>query len=170
MSEELIAEVDWNDNVISVRSKKELKQYQFPHRVALILPRTNDDKFILARRAKDKFPCPDVWVFGIGGHVKADETYEQAALREMKEETGFETEVIELAKAKHDGSEEKIISKLFTTREYIDIILLKPDVKEIQFLKEFSIKEISEMIDANPVNFAPNFITVFKAFLESNKY
>ncbi len=164
MQEELIEEVDWNDNVLKIRPKRELKQERFLHRGVVIIPKSEDNKFILCRRAKHKFPFPDVWCCAIGGHVRLNEAYEQAALREMKEEIGIETELIKVAKVKYNGEKEKVIHEVYTTKDNLDINSLNCDPEEIQFLKSFTIKEISEMIQQNPKNFIPTFLTIFEEF------
>jgi 8-oxo-dGTP diphosphatase len=48
---------------------------------------------LIARRASDAEHLPDVWEFP-GGKIEAGETPEQAAIREAREETGLEIEVV----------------------------------------------------------------------------
>src|SRR3989338_6479303 len=83
MTPELLPHIDEHDNLIAIHPKETIKQQNLRHRVSLIIPKTTDNKFILALRAKDKFPHPNVWVCAVGGKVQSHETYEQAALREM---------------------------------------------------------------------------------------
>ncbi len=71
MQEERFHEVDQDDNVIGTYSKTELKERKFRHRITIVLPKAKDGKFIFSRRAKDKFPFPDVWVCAVGGKVSA---------------------------------------------------------------------------------------------------
>ncbi len=164
MPEEFIEEVDWNDNVVKLRLKKDLKQEQFPHRGAVILPLTNNGKIILCKRSKNKWPFPDVLCAAIGGHVKVNESYENAAKREMKEEADLETEIKEIAILKNNTETEQIIHHIFTTQQEIQLNSLKPDPVEIQYLEAFEINEVNKMIQQNPKQFAPTFINVFKAF------
>src|SRR5918993_5302831 len=47
-----------------------------------------DGMLLLGRRSAEKATCPDTWDV-IGGHVEAGETFEDALLREVEEETGI---------------------------------------------------------------------------------
>jgi 8-oxo-dGTP diphosphatase len=50
----------------------------------------NNGEYLLAERSRD-----NKWEF-VGGKVEAGETIEEAALRELKEETGLQAEIIEV--------------------------------------------------------------------------
>ncbi|MEK6948120.1 MAG: NUDIX domain-containing protein [Nanoarchaeota archaeon] len=167
--EEQIYEVDWEDNVIGIRNKSELKQRIFTFRASLIIPRTDDNKFIISRRAKDKFPFPDVWTCTAGGKVQANESYEEAAIRELEEETSIKTELEFITTSKYDGDKEKGIYKMFTTKNAIDINKLIPDTTEIQYFREFTLEEIENMIKEKSEEFAPTFIIHFKEFCKKIK-
>lgn len=166
---EYIAEVDENDIVLSVRNKDELKENRFRHRICLIIPKTENNKVILSKRAKDKFPFPDVWTCGLGGKVRADESYEEAALREMEEESGFKTNLKLVATSKLDLDQEKAIAKIFTTEKEISLDVFNPDPREIQYFKEFTIEEVEDMIENTPSQLAPTFLRHFLIFKEEFK-
>ncbi len=59
------------------------------HLVIHVWVRDRDGRFLLTRRAPDKFPFPDCWEC-TGGSALAGETSEEAALRETYEETGLD--------------------------------------------------------------------------------
>lgn len=167
MTEEMIEEVDCNDNTIQIVPKTELKKRVFFYRNSLIIPKTFNNQFIIAKRAENKFPYPGVWCCGIGGGVKANESYEDAALREMIEESGFSTELSLVSNFVYDTEIHKAIFQVFTTKEVIPIEQLIPEEKEIQYFKSFSLEEIDSMIKENPSNFAPTFIKAFYSFKEN---
>ena len=60
-----------------------------------INPITKEKEVLITRRKETMRAFPNVWVFP-GGHVDHGETLQQAALRELKEETGIEIEEREL--------------------------------------------------------------------------
>ena len=167
--EELFAEVDENDNVLAVYSKERLKELRFRHRLVLIVPKAKEGKFIFAKRAKVKFPFPDVWVFGVGGKVRAGETYEEAAIRETEEEIGIKLNVEEVATSKLDLAQEKAIAKIFTTKEIMDLEEFRLDHSEIDYVEAFTVKEMEEIIQNKPESFAPTFIRHFKVFADAYK-
>ena len=134
-------------------------------RVSLIIPRGSDGRFIFARRAVNKHPFPDTWVCGVGGKANPDESFEQAALREMVEEVGISASVSKMGEFHYD-KEFKADFVVFTTEQSLAIDSFKPDPAEIQFLKEFSIDEIKSLIEENPDDFAPTFRVALEEFVK----
>jgi ADP-ribose pyrophosphatase YjhB (NUDIX family) len=68
------------------------KQLEFPIRgAALCLPVVGEDKVVLVKR---EVPPNTGWSLP-GGRVEETETFEEAALRELKEETGIEAQEID---------------------------------------------------------------------------
>ena len=167
--EEFFAEVDENDTVLAVHSKEKLKEVKFRHRVVLVLPKTDEGKIILGKRAKEKFPFPGIWCCALGGKVRANESYEEAVVREMKEEIGMNLEVEEVAISKLDLVQEKAIAKIFTTKEGAVLEQFKLDPSEIEYCRSFTVNEILSLIEKEPNSFAPTFIRHFKVFAEAWK-
>ena len=167
MQEEMIHEVDWDDNIIATHSVKRLKEIKFVHRSSLVIPKTTDGKFILCKRAKNKYPFPDTWCCAIGGKVRAKETYEEAAIREMLEEGKVSADLEFITKYAHKKDDYPCIFSVFTTKEEVNIESLKPDISEIQYFKSFELEEIRQMINKNPDEFAPTFITIFLEFYKA---
>ena len=66
------------------------------HIVCDILIRHRDGSFLLTLRDPGKDPYPDCWEASAGGSALAGETPEEAARREMREETGLDAETMEL--------------------------------------------------------------------------
>lgn len=164
---ELIPEIDWDDNVVALHPKEKLKEKMFPHRVSLVIPKTADNKILLCRRAKNKFPFPDVWCCAIGGKVLANESYEAAAYREMKEEVGMNSPLEHVTKFKYNKEDYKAIFAVFTTKDAIskDVFNLDPD--EIQYISAFSVDEVNQMIKSNPEEFASTFLAALDAFVSN---
>ena len=66
------------------------------HLVCDILIRHRDGTFLLTLRDSRKEAFPGCWEASAGGAAQAGETPEEAARREMREETGLEAEKLEL--------------------------------------------------------------------------
>ena len=164
---EFIDHVTWDDLVLRSRPKSDLKEGQFPHRGAVVLPRTPNGKFILAKRAKDKHPFPDIWCCGIGGHVASGETYEEAALREMQEEAGISSSLEFLAVSQYDSPEEQILFHVFASQDHFSVEDFSPDPREIQYFKAFHLEEIEAMIAQDASLFSPTFVKIIEAVRKS---
>lgn len=87
-----------------------------PHlRIALALI-VRGDEVLVQRRASDADHLPDVWEFP-GGKIEANETPEQAAIREAREETGLEIEIMRaLAPIEWDYPERIVVLHPFEAR------------------------------------------------------
>ena|SRR3989338_3866482 len=167
MTPELLPHIDEHDNLIAIHPKETIKQQNLRHRVSLIIPKTTDNKFILALRAKDKFPHPNVWVCAVGGKVQSHETYEQAALREMQEEANIQSTLkLIIPNSPYENDKEKYIAQVFTTIQEIPLHLLHPDPSEIQYFQSFSLEEAKTLINQHPEKFAPSFRIHFQRFIE----
>lgn len=60
--------------------------------VAVIIEK--DNKILITKRSAKRDHAPNEWEAGITGRVDQGETCEEAAVREVKEETGLEVELI----------------------------------------------------------------------------
>jgi len=166
---ELIEEIDWQRNVLAVHPKEELKQRMFPHKVSLVIPRAEEGKFILCRRAKDKEPFPDTWCCAVGGKVLAGESYRAAAEREMVEEVGVAEPLTRVTWFNYNQEDYQAIFEVFTTEKPMPLERFQLDPSEIQYLKAFTVAEIREMIEREPNEFAPTFRVALAAFAQSLK-
>ena len=79
---------------------KEIPEGRY-HIVCDILIRHRDGEFLLTRRDPNKEPYPGCLEASAGGSVLAGETPEEGARREMKEETGLETDKLEQISVTH---------------------------------------------------------------------
>ena len=81
--------VDENDQVIGQATKERLHKEGLMHRGVNVIFYTKAGMVILQRRSATKNTFPNKLDPTVGGHVDAGETYEQAALKEVAEETGL---------------------------------------------------------------------------------
>jgi len=164
---DLIEEIDWDGNILAIHPITKLKERMFIHKASLIIPKANNEKFIFAKRAPNKFPYPNTWTCGIGGKVNANETTEDAAKREAMEEAGLETEIDFISSFKYDGDSYKAVFSLFTTKNPVSISQLNLDKNEISFMQEMTIKEMDDIVKNRPNDCAPTFIYAFNALKSS---
>jgi isopentenyldiphosphate isomerase len=163
---EYIDEIDWDGKIVNVHSKEKITN-DVVHMVSLVIPRSNEGKFILSKRSKDKNPFPDMWVCAVGGKVSSGESAVEAAKREMVEEAGIKVPLKQVATIKYNEKDYKAVFYIFTTKNPISVNQLRANPKEVQYFMEFSMNKIESMISENPKSFAPTFIPAFAAFSES---
>lgn len=85
---ELLEIVDENDCVIGTRSRADIHTLGLRHREVHVWFVTLQNEIIFQRRSATKDTFPNLLSASVGGHVEIGQTYEQAAIREIEEETG----------------------------------------------------------------------------------
>lgn len=82
--------VDENDTVIGRALRSEIHDKGFYHREVHVWFVTPAQEIIFQKRALDKDTFPGLLDATVGGHVELGESYDDAALKEITEETGLE--------------------------------------------------------------------------------
>ena len=100
-----------------------------------------DGKVLLIKRAYE--PFKGQWAIP-GGRLEGDETAEQCAAREMKEETGFDIEIIKLTGLYSDPARDprKIIAAGFLVRRIGGKMAAGDDAGEAQW---FSLSDLPQL-------------------------
>ncbi|PLW79995.1 hypothetical protein C0585_04880 [Candidatus Woesearchaeota archaeon] len=96
--DDLIDVVDDNDEVIDTKTKKEVMEQVLPHRGVNIILFNSKDEIFVHQRSLDKKAYPGYWAFLFGGFVDAGESHDEAALRELEEESGIKADKLEFLK------------------------------------------------------------------------
>ncbi len=99
-------------------------------------------KIVLVKR--NTIPFKGYWALP-GGRVEQGETIERAIVREVKEETGLEVEIIRKIGEYHEqGNQEGVEYDYYPACFFVKIIggKLKPQQAEIQEVKIFSLDDI----------------------------
>lgn len=163
---EILYIVDENDNVKGQAPKDIIYKEKYTHRIVHILVFNKKGQMALQLRTKNCLFCPNCWSTSVGGHVKAGETYEEAALREYKEELGVVSNLSFFKKDFYvsEGAPNKF---LVTFKAYSKgpFNLNAQAVDKIEF---FSIKKISSMI-RNGQKFHPELLFLLKKYFLKDK-
>lgn len=138
---EILAVVDDDDNVIGKERRDVIHQKGLVHReVWLYL--VQDGKFLLQKRVDN-----NKWDCTVGGHFPYDQDYDEAAIRETKEEIGLDITEKNLQRiAKLRNNYDFITHKnnnfgfLYMLKD-VDVSMIKKDDGEIIELKFFTKEE-----------------------------
>lgn len=117
------------------------------HGISAIAIIDNEDRVLIQKRAETKKDEPNKWDLSSAGHIDADETPKQAAIREIYEEVGIKVEendltLIDTYLNKVKLNEETYINHftyLYIVKKDIDInkiVMQKKEVSEIRFVNK----------------------------------
>jgi isopentenyl-diphosphate delta-isomerase type 1 len=161
--EEYFDVVDEDDKVISRAKRKECHSNpELIHRAVHIIILNSKGQILLEKRSMEKDLYPGLWC-DIAGHLDSGENYEEAARRELKEETSLETPLKFLFKFRKDAEKETEFISVFSC-ESEGPFRINPE--ETQFVKFFDISEIKEML-AEGGSITPGTAGTLRKYLKS---
>jgi len=156
----IVTEVDKDDNVMGSRHILEFPDSDRIHRGALVLIFNSENNILLQRKAKDCLLYPGTWDFSAAGFVDEGESYEQAAVRETKEELGIKIDVKRILHHFWFSKEDKAHLDLFKAK-YDSDVSISHDVQDTRWI---ALEDLKQEIDQTPENFSEPFVAVMKAF------
>ena len=135
------------------------------HGISAIALIDKDRKLLLQKRASNKKTEPDKWDLSGAGHIDIDETPEQAAVRELFEETGVKVEIDELKLIDTYLNKVKLDKNTFINHyTYLFLVQKDIDIKAIQMQES----EVSEVIFVDKKRYNELFNN--KEMVEAIKY
>jgi isopentenyldiphosphate isomerase len=87
---EIFDVVDDDDNVIGKTTRKEVHTKNLIHRSVMFFIFDKEGRIFVSQRTKNKEFFREYWSVGLGGHVNTGETYDEAVVREAKEEANMD--------------------------------------------------------------------------------
>jgi len=161
-------DVDDQDKVLTSEQRGKVHEYGFYHRSIHVMIETFKGGFVLQKKAKGT-ENEGTWSSSVSGHVRYQESYEEAAIREIKEELGIEIE---------DPSELTYETKLEaceeTGNEFVHIFSylldqdtekIDPDLEEVEEVIIVDLDDVKKDIDTNPGIYSPAFILCLNKWL-----
>jgi isopentenyldiphosphate isomerase len=164
MITEQIDIVDENDEVLYQASRGEMYAQELTHRIVHVLIFNNRGEIALQLRHKNKDFCPSCWSTSVGGHVLAGETYEQAALREAKEEIGADLEVELFCKDKYKDITKANLNKFLTVYKAIYEGPFEFEENEVEKIEYFPIKDVKLMVATDRTKFHPELLFILERY------
>ena len=160
--------VDKDDKVMfPVYNREILHSNKYRHRAIHIFIETFGGGFVLQLKGKSSENAGK-WSSAVSGHVEYGEDYEEAAIREAKEELGLKIDKKELVRAiKIDACEEtgNEFVVLFTYLMDRNVEFIKPNPNEIENILIGPLPDIIKDINKNPDDYSPAFIKLLNKWL-----
>jgi len=135
--------VDEDDNATGKATRKEIHDKKLIHRSVMFFIFDKKGRIFVTQRTNNKEFFKEYWSIVLGGHVNSGETYEEASIRECKEETGIDDKPIFMGFFKQRIPEEKENVKVYAF--YTDKFP-KIDSFEIKQGKFIAMEEINELL------------------------
>ena len=168
MADELLDIVTDEDTVTHQEMRSTVHQLGLQHRGVHVFLFTPDGKMLVQKRSADRAASPSALDCSVSEHVKAGESYLDAAIRGMKEEMGVDgIEIKELVKFRMNyGTNDNEISTLY--EGIVDPATVKFDPIEIEKINYYSVDELQEMIESGNVKFCGWFVELLNWYLEKS--
>ncbi|TAL58403.1 MAG: NUDIX domain-containing protein [Nanoarchaeota archaeon] len=154
--------VDENDNVIRSAAWEEMMSKSLLHRSANIIVFNSKGEIFVHRRQKNLMLYPGLYDVKFGGSVRAGESYEEAAKRELLEEANIKNAELEfLFTSKFRSKDNNVNRKVFKCTHDNKITLDKEEVFDGKFMKIDEIKKLQKN-----KKLSPSAESVFEEFLK----
>jgi isopentenyl-diphosphate Delta-isomerase len=136
------------------------------HQAANVLLFRSDGRLIVQQRSGDKDVCPGAWDLSVAEHLKPGETYEQGALRGLREELGVANVALQrLGDAVQARLEiaDKGIKDYELQQSFRGIFDgdVRPDPIEVRAVDLMTLAEVTSAMRTRPDDFTPWFRDAF---------
>ncbi len=159
--------VDEHDRKTGTAKRAEVHANNLRHRAVHILIFNATGEVLLQKRSAWKDRHPLRWDSSAAGHVEGDETYDETAMRELKEELGVSVHLQVMG---------KILASEKTGQEFITVYKAECDgpfrfpPEEIKALKFFPVEIVERWVVNKPEDFAPGFLECWRLWRVSNSH
>jgi 16S rRNA (adenine1518-N6/adenine1519-N6)-dimethyltransferase len=153
--------VDENDRIQGYARRSEVHGNNLRHRAVHIFIFNQVGEIYLQQRSRSKDRHPLKWDSSAAGHVTAGETYDQTALREVKEELGVALSLERISKLAASPRTDQEFIWLYRGVASGDLV---PDSSEIKTGAFLPSAVIDGWTRARPEDFAPGFLECWKTY------
>jgi len=133
--EEFFDVVDEKGSVVDKKPRSVVHSQGLLHRGVYFFVFGKDYKVLVSQRSATKDVFPEYWSILLGGHLSAGETFEEAAVREILEETGVENEIFFITDYKNFWNKKDLeLAKVYGVIADENFKIDKSEVKQCFFL------------------------------------
>lgn len=147
---ELLYKVSKNDHILGSIERDRAHVENILHRSGVIFLLREDGKILVQRRSKMKKTFPDCFECSASFHVTFGESYEKAATRELKEETGVSAPLYYVGKFSHFNPPENEFIAVFVAKSNEQIKIDKNETSSARFYKINQVDKIAKSDKAAP--------------------
>jgi isopentenyl-diphosphate delta-isomerase type 1 len=140
--EELIDMIDEQDNVIGTMTRKESKGSNILHRAIFVMVFDADGRLYVQKRSKNKEKFPGLWTVSCCGGVISEESYHDAAERELIEELGIDAPSTFVCKIRYRDEKFNVLGDLYTMMRELPIKFNKKEIEAGKFVTEDEMKKM----------------------------
>lgn len=164
MKEEYLDLIDEHDQVIGQAPRSEFITKKLLHRSIVVIVFNSKGEIFVHQRTFDKTVYPGCYDMFVGGGVLAGETYEEAALRELKEELSIKkTKLQPLFKSRFKN---KQLNLFFHVFKCVYDGPVKIEKKEIIHGRFMALDELKQLLKKE--KFCADAPVLFKKYLEAH--
>ena len=162
---EIFDVVNERDEVIRRESRPEVHRLGLKHRAVHIFLTNARGEIFLQKRSSTKDTWPGAWDSSVSGHLDAGEGYDDAAVREVREELGWKLPEALTPIVKIDACEE-------TDQEFVRVYHGQAEgpftlhQEEIECGRWFSVLDVEALIDGPSVKAAASFRYIWSILKE----
>ncbi len=162
MPDELLDIVNDKDTITGQEMRSVVHELGLQHRGVHVFLFTSDGRMLVQKRSADRSTSPSAFDCSVSEHVKAGESYIEAAMRGTREELGLDgIQVRRLVKFKMNyGVNDNEISTLYEGQ--VRPADVKFDPEEIESVHYFSLNELWDMVNGGTVEFCGWFVELLK--------
>ncbi|QTA88168.1 isopentenyl-diphosphate Delta-isomerase [Desulfonema magnum] len=160
ITKELLILADKNDQIVGYDTKEKCHQGEgLLHRAFSIFIFNDHKQVLMQKRSTEKLLWPFYWSNSVCSHPRKGERYEEAAIRRLNEELGFETSLQFLFKFQYQAQFKNIGSENEICSVYIGKAngTVQANPSEIAEWKYSDIRELTEDVQAHPHRYTPWF-------------
>ncbi|NWF64586.1 MAG: NUDIX domain-containing protein [Chloroflexi bacterium] len=162
MADELLDIVNDNDEVTGQAMRSVVHQRGLLHRGAHVFLFNEQGDLLIHKRSADRANSPSLWDCSVSEHVKAGESYHEAAIRGMREELGLEAGHItyQVKFQMEYGPNDFEISEIYEGK--VDPGLVKFDPEEIAEIRFVNVKDLKAEIAQHEEQFCSWFVKIMR--------
>ncbi len=168
MADEIFDVVDDRDQVIGQETRPAVHRLGLKHRAVHVLIFNSAGEVFLQKRSMQKDNFPGTWDSSASGHLDTGDDYDACALREVREELGFQCEPAPQRLFKVDACAE-------TGQEFVWVyehrcegpFTLHPD--EIEEGGWFAPATVHRWIKERPREFASGFVLIWRKLFDQGR-